>query len=83
MTNFDLIGWLRQRANIIESDPVVCMKLDQAAGELERLKEKLIEVERLAANNVTGCGTCTTIIQAVKGVVEPQSGGCIHCGDDH
>lgn len=27
-----LSGWLRQRANVIETDPVVCAKLDQAAA---------------------------------------------------
>lgn len=45
--------------------------IEAGSAEIERLKGKLVEVERLAANNITGCGTCTTIIEAMKGVIEP------------
>lgn len=40
----DLCGWLRQRANIIETDPIFCRRLDEAADALERLSD---EIERL------------------------------------
>lgn len=48
MTNLDLIGWLWQRANLIETDIVVCEKLDAAASELERLAAELAHREKYA-----------------------------------
>ena len=34
----------------------------RAAAEIERLRGAVVRIERLAANNETGCGTCVSVI---------------------
>lgn len=38
-------------------------RLQEQAREIEQLRAKLERVERLAAGNITGCGTCSTILK--------------------
>ena len=43
--------------------PHFAFRFDQAATMIEGLSAKLERIERLAAGNITGCGTCSTILE--------------------
>lgn len=65
MTNLDLTGWLRQRANIIEQDPIVCEKLDKAADEIERLERAWKNSHDQAMENGTHALTMRRVLEGL------------------
>ena len=38
---------------------------DEAVNEIARLRHRMERIEKLAANNITGCGTCVSILEEI------------------
>ena len=72
----DIVKRLKARQALIQEGYVhtcgpLCTRADClvvcALGEIERLRGLLDQVETLAVNNRTGCGTCVTVTNLVAG----------------